>query len=491
MIPPSAAVCRLGSNRSQEILVGRTHVDPVIETVSERLEQEVLLHCKKAETVGASFGVVRDGELVWTYGYGFKDLDGDKAPAADTLFRVASITKTFTATAIFLLRDRGLLNLDDPLARHIPEFANAIPLKGDLETVTLRRMLCHRSGLMGYAPTGEVYWDSHSWPGMSEILDVIPEIEVSIEPDSAFKYSNLAFGFLGEVIARVSGRPYDEFISSEIFEPLGLESTTFEPNAELKSRTATGYRHKPYEEAPEVTPFPSLGGQVAMGQLYSTVEDLARWIIVHLGPATGEEPDSDVLTARSRVEMQHPLFLEEDWSAGYALPWMMRRENDATIRGHGGAIHGFGSNISFIVGRRMGVIALFNRVFDPKEISSKIFEIVIEAEDALTVQEPNKKPSTTPPELREYLGLYHGTFEIMWKIEFRDDTLRTTIMLGDVVAPPVVLKPTEEPDIFRAASGRLSGDRIVFTRADDGTVSGVIAEAMLFRRLSETPGRSG
>ena len=175
------------------------HVDPVIETVSERVEQEVSLLCRKAEAIGASFGVVRDGELVWTYGYGLKDLDGDDVPDAGTLFRIASITKTFTATAIFLLRDRGLVDLDDPLIRHIPEFAYAIPLKGDLEDVTLRRMLCHRTGLMGYAPTGELYWDSHNWPSTSEILDVVPKIEVSIEPDSAFKYCNLAFGLLGEV----------------------------------------------------------------------------------------------------------------------------------------------------------------------------------------------------------------------------------------------------------------------------------------------------
>lgn len=137
-------------------------VDPIIGTVSDRLEREVALLCQKAEVIGASIGVVRDGELAWTYGYGFKDLGGDEAPGSDTLFRIASITKTFTATANFQLRDRGLLELDDPLAKHIPEFAGAIQLGGDLEDVTLRRMLCHHSGMMSYAPTGETYFSSHS-----------------------------------------------------------------------------------------------------------------------------------------------------------------------------------------------------------------------------------------------------------------------------------------------------------------------------------------
>jgi CubicO group peptidase (beta-lactamase class C family) len=384
----------------------------------------------------------------------------------------------------WMMRNRGLLNLDDPLATYIPEFANAIPRKGDLKDVTLRRMLCHRSGLMGGAPTGGVFWDSHIWPDMSEILEVIPQIEVSIEPGSAFKYSNLAFGLLGEVISRVSGQAYEKFIASEILEPLGLESTAFEPNAELKSRIATGYQHMTYEDVPDETPFPSLGGQVAMSQLYTTVEDLARWIVIHLGPAEGE-PESEVLPARSRVEMQRPAYIEEDWSAGYALPWMMHRANDDTIRGRGGAMHGYGSDISFIAGRRIGVIALFDRMLDLKEISSSIFEIVSEAEDTAIALEPNKKLSPTPPELKEYLGLYHGTFQITWTVEFREDALRTTTTLGDLTRPSIMLEPTEESDVFRATSGRLSGDKVVFTRSDDGAVNGVIAEAMLFRRLAQ------
>ena len=458
-------------------------MDAVTEKVSEQLEREVDLLCQEAKAIGAAIGVVRDGELVWTHGYGFKDLEGDDAPAPSTLFRIASITKSFTATAIFMLQERGLLNIDDALATHIPEFANAIPRKGPLEDVTLRRMMCHRSGLMNYAPTGENSWNTGTWSSMQEILDAFPQTEVSIEPDSAFKYNNLAYGLLGEVVTRVSGRPYEEFVTSEILEPLGLTSTTFEPNAELMARTAIGYMPMPYEEAPVIAPHQSLGGQIAAGQLYSTVEDLARWIKFHLGPPEDAEEDSPILSAAGRKEMQRPLYMQEDWSMGFGMPWWIWRQNDDTVRGHGGGIQGYSTQISFIATRRMGVIMLFNGPVTSQPIQAKIFEIVSEAEDAFDALKPGKKPTATPPELQEYLGLYHGAFETTLKFEYRDDSLQMGF-LDTPSPPPVALEPTDDPDVFRATSQRPAGDRVSFTRTASGVIRSVIVEAGEYWKLT-------
>lgn len=471
-------------------------MDPVIEKVSEQLEREVSLLCQKAEAIGASIGVVRDGELVWTHGYGFKDLEGDEPPAPDTLFRVASITKSFTATAIFMLRDRGLLDINDPLATHIPEFSKAIPRKGALEDVTLRRMMCHRSGLSCTTPTGEPYWSSGNWPSMAEMLEVIDQTEVAIETDSAHKYSNLAYGLLGEVIARVSGQPYVDFVTSEILQPLGMDSTAFEPDEELMSRTAVGYQRPPYEQAPRVTSHANLGGQMSMGQLYTTVEDLARWVNLHLGPPEAPEggtpaadkkkddPYASILTARSRKEMQRPQFMEEDLKSGACMPWGISRSHNNTVRGHGGAIQGYGSQLHFITGRRLGVITLFNRLVNSGGINSKIIEILSEAEDEHNAQTAAKKPSPTPPEMQEYLGLYYGTFEIFVKVEYRDDSLQYSVPEG-LGIPPTVLESTDEPDTFHPATGRHSGDRLVFKRSADGAIASIDAEALMFRKLVE------
>ena len=155
-----------------------------------------------------------------------------------------------------------------------------------------------------------------------------------------------------------------------------------------------------------------------------------------------------------------------------------------------GNSNGFGSEIGFIPGRGTGVIVLFNRVIGSPGMSSKIFEIVKEAEDAQKALEPKKKPSPTPPELREYLGIYQGVFETTLKIEFRENSLQVAIV-GAQSGTHIVLLPTDEPDVYRAKSDRLAGDRVVFGRSADGDVHSMTAEAGLYFKLSERRDQPG
>ena len=188
--------------------------DSVIESVSEALERQVREVFAEHHLVGVSVGIVREGELVWKRGFGYADLASGRRADADTLYRVASITKTFTGTAIIQLRDEGRLDLDDPVVRHIPEFAAVRARKGRVEGVTLRRMLCHHSGLVGEIP-GD-HWETLRFPAMEEMLAALPDVEIVLEQDAAFKYSNLAFALLGEVVSRVSGQPYTEYVRAQI-----------------------------------------------------------------------------------------------------------------------------------------------------------------------------------------------------------------------------------------------------------------------------------
>jgi hypothetical protein len=142
------------------------------------------------------------------------------------------------------------------------------------------------------------------------------------------------------------------------------------------------------------------------------------------------------------------------------MPWAMRREDHGIVIGHGGAIDGFGSLIYFIPKSGIGVIGLFNRVDGAPGMSTKIFEIVKETEDAHKAVKPKKKPSATPAEYREFLGTYQGMYEIALKIEYREGSLQAAFIgVGSVLS--TVLLPTDEPDVFRAKSGRLAGDKIV------------------------------
>ena len=166
--------------------------------LAEALDSKLSQQFGRHRLTGLSVGLVVNSELAWSRGYGYADLVSERAPDSDTAFRVGSITKTFTATGIFQLRDQGKLGIDDPLVKHIPEFAQVEVKVGSVEQVTLRRIMCHHSGLMGESP-GD-YWETLGFPTIQEFIDRLPGTAIVIEPDSAFKYSNLAFALLGRSI---------------------------------------------------------------------------------------------------------------------------------------------------------------------------------------------------------------------------------------------------------------------------------------------------
>ncbi|MBI2861622.1 MAG: beta-lactamase family protein, partial [Chloroflexi bacterium] len=304
-------------------------------------------------------GIVRDQELAWSAGFGFADIETERRPDEHTLFRVGSITKTFTATAIMQLYDEGKLRLDDPIVRYLPEFAAVRNRFGQVEDVTFRRLLTHHSGLVGEAPLG--YWETLDFPTMEEILATLPQIEVVIEPDSAFKYSNLAFFLLGEVVTRLSGRPYIDYVRTEILEPIGMTSSTFKMTDRLRPRTAVGYDPHPYED----NPIPSADliyykGRTPAGGLYSTVYDLAKWIALQFRMTVPAREGAQVLRGRSLEEMHRPHYMEPDLITGNCLSWMVMRRGENVYFGHGGGAPGFITQIFFNKFSRTGVIVLTN-----------------------------------------------------------------------------------------------------------------------------------
>ena len=196
---------------------------------------------------------------------------------------MASISKTFTATAVVQLRDRGLLSLDDPLVRHLPEFAAVRAHPGRVEDVTLRRLLSHRSGLVSEGPFA--YWDTRQFPELEEVLAALPRTEVVLAPDAGAKYSNLAFALLGEVVSRLAGQPFPDYARGHLFEPLGMDSSSFLPREDLLARMATGYEPHPFEDRPQPAGHTPARGLAAAAGLYTTVADLARWLALQLTAA--------------------------------------------------------------------------------------------------------------------------------------------------------------------------------------------------------------
>ena len=460
----------------------------ILAPVRAELEERARAFVREHRLPGAAVGVVAGGELAWSLGVGFADQEAARPQDAATLHRIASITKTFTATAILQLRDAGALRLDDPLVAHLPEFRKARNPFGPIEDVTLRGLLTHMSGLQGEMP-----WDDpRAWPLRlpDELLAVLDRVTVAIPPWSGHKYSNLAFELLAAVVRRTTRRPLPELIASEILEPLGMGSTAHEPGPALAARCAVGYDARSFtDRPPRARPLASATME-GDGGLWSTVEDLARWIGAQLAadPRIHERGRGAILAPATLAEMQHPTFLADPggnaWTDAQGLAWYStRRPSGLVTIGHSGSVHGFTSNISFRVEDRAGAIVLLNGVGVASLLAAELLEAALGPVRAARARESAATPPVVcPPALDELLGEYlDPEFGERVRVEWRDGALWLVSQEPD--EPDHPLEATDDPLVFTMRVGRPAGEPLVFLRGPSGHVDGANAGGNPFVRL--------
>lgn len=435
--------------------------------IVSRLEERLSRFAREARLPGLIAGLVHDQSLVWSRGFGFADLESGRVPDADSLVRVASITKTLTAAAILQLRDAGHLHLDDPLSRFLPEFENARGTADSVSGVTLRRMLCHTAGLTTEPPLP--CWDSLEFPTREALLAAVPQLEVVIRQDSAWKYSNLAFGLLGEVVSRAAGAPYFEYVASRILQPLGMSSSVFELTAALRPRLATGYQRHLYDDQLSPAPYVLLGGLAACGQLHSSINDLARWISLQFRTDAESASGAQILAGRTLEESHRPQFLEPDWSVGYCLGWRAVRRENRIYHGHGGGIHGFASQILFHKPTKLGLLMFANLWPYPDLYDRAVDEldgIVRAYEERDSEDEPLLQVGEPPEHIRKLLGPYVTPSGIAAQVEYRRGKLllAAPVSGGYRLHAPAELNPTGAPDTFVVQGGRGAGEEARFVQ---------------------------
>jgi CubicO group peptidase (beta-lactamase class C family) len=402
--------------------------------VSEQEQLDRLLRERQADRLpSVAAAVVRRGEIVWSNAVGSADYDEGREATPDTQYRIGSITKTFTATAVMQLRDAGLLDLDDRLEQHLDGLANGSP--------TIRRLLAHLSGLQREA--GEMFVDGVS-PTEEEL-----EVAFALEPAQAHHYSNLAYGLLGRVVAAKSGVSYTQYVDERVIGPLGLSRTTWTP----RPPKAQGYLVDEYARTVWKEPDTDLGGIAAMGQLWSTVEDLARWATFL---ARGE---GSVLAPETVEQMWFPqvMYFPEDWVLAWGLGLQLFNHDGKILGGHGGAMAGHLAGVYVHRKTQIGAAALTN---SGTRGDMDAFCIRLAAKAMELWPEPIEpwRPEEPPPDdVRPLLGRWwsEGNEFVFW---WEHGALQAKF----VGSPPGRGETTFERDGdgWRAAKGRERGERL-------------------------------
>lgn len=420
---------------------------------------------------GMSVALVYDQDLVYAKGFGYADLEKKTPATSETIYRIASITKTFTATAIMELRDRGKLRLNDPVEQILPWFQpqNTFP---DAPTIEVWHLLTHTSGLPREAAFP--YWTDNKFPTRTAMIRALEHQQTVFPPETRFKYSNLAFAVAGEIVAETAGMPYSEFVTKNILEPLSMKSTSvYFPDVQ-SPRLAVGYSRKLDDGSRNVMPFTNAKGLVASANMSSTVEDLAKFMSLQFRTRQIVFGDQ-ILKASTVREMHRVHWLNPDWKSGWGLGFATWRQDGETVVGHSGWVAGYRSQISFIPDKKIGVIVLTNSDDgDPAFFTEEIFKMMIPSIERATAG--SVEVSIPDPSWSHLVGSYQDA----WWYDTEVMIMNGRLMMYDHSYPPeenpkgnlVELTPVG-PNTFKMTGENGNGELVVFEFANDGSVKRV------------------
>jgi CubicO group peptidase (beta-lactamase class C family) len=333
---------------------------------------------------GYAFGIVVDGQLVYKGNGGYANLE-EKIPASSaSMFRIASMSKSFTALAILKLRDEGKLQLDDAVEKYIPALKGQ-RLTKDAPVMTIRHLMTHSAGFPEDNP-----WGDRQLADTEEELNALIKNQLSLSNTAGleYEYSNLGFAMLGYIIHKVSGLTYDTYITKNILVPLQMQGTSFEYTDIPKNLFANGYRFINDQWRKELPLKNGIYG--AMGGMITSIDMFSKYVALHENawPAR-DDVESFPIKRNSLREMHQParfiglnpntIFpsgkkIATTSSYSYGLNWTIDAENKKSI-GHSGGLPGFGSNWRFLPDYGIGVILFANVTYAP---TSRINLIVLD-----------------------------------------------------------------------------------------------------------------
>lgn len=355
----------------------RTAQNSHLSKAIERVDALATAELAEENIGGITLGVVYGGKLVWTKSYGYADTLRKMPTTKDNVFGIGSITKQFTALMLMQLVEQGKVRLSDPVEKYLPEvkklqnpFAGAPP-------ITLIQLATHTSGLdrepddeqMLYIKGPVSEWDK-------KLIATIPLTRFINEPGTRYSYSNIGYAILALALSRAAGEPYVEYIQKHILKPLGMSHTAFSLDERMKENRAKGFlieNGKVDAEEPERQFRDGRGWRTPVGGLYSTVEDLARFVAFELG-----EENPAVLSKKTlEANFRRVYSAFSDFNYGYGIGFQFFRRGSLNALGHTGVLAGYQCSVWIDTKTRLGVITLTTK--QEKELGLRALEILANA----------------------------------------------------------------------------------------------------------------
>ncbi|MFC4034121.1 serine hydrolase domain-containing protein [Streptomyces polygonati] len=409
--------------------------------------------------------VVRDGRLVWS---GSRSMIEGHAPDADTQYRIGSLTKTFVAVLVMRLRDEGLLELTDPLDRHVPEAG------AGAGALTIGQLLAHTSGLASETPGP--WWERTPGTLRPEVADVLGPAPVKHPAGSRYHYSNPGFALLGALVERRRGMPWGQALRAEVLDPLGMDRTTLLPQAPA----AGGFAVHPWADVMRPEVVAETGRMAPAGQLWSTAADLARWAAFL---AAG---DQRVLAAATVERMRQPAAPPEntDPEGGYGLGMQLLRRGGRRLAGHTGSMPGFLAALWVSAEEGVGALALANCTSGPavSAIAADLLAITADAEPGLPT--PWRPADPVDPALLELAGpWYWGTSAFALRVRGGGE-LHLAPLTGQGRGSRFHV---EHDGTWTGREGYYAGETLRVVRQVDGSVSHLDIGSFVFTRRPYDP----
>lgn len=350
---------------------------------------------------GIAIGIVKNQELIWSKGYGLADVKKNVSANPATIFSICSISKLFTSVAIMQLYEKGKLRLDDSLSMLLPSYNLKQYYKGS-GPITVRSLLTHSSGLP--RESDYPYWTGPDYPFPTEaqIGEKLGKQQTLYPASTYFQYSNLGMTLLGEIVAKVSGKPYETYVEENILKPLRLADTHPYLPAELwGGRMATGYSAIKRDGTREpIALFDARGVRPAAGYS-STVEDLARFASWQFRLL--ETGNTEILKASTLKEMQRVHWIDPDWNTTWGLGFSVTKTPDGkTIVGHGGSCPGYRTTIQLDPKEKLAVVVMINAGGESPE------RIATQARAILAKAAKEKMPKADTVNVAQYAGRYNA-----------------------------------------------------------------------------------